>query len=338
MHPNHTDFAPYIEKGLVTARKSGDLTVYNYTQECQFSGAWDEVTRQARGLILDEDGNVVARSWAKFFNFGEAHAEEPPDRLPDEITDKMDGSLGIGFRYKGEDRWATRGSLESPQAALAAQIWQSVPRPPIEEDLTLLVEIVGPDNPVVVTYAVNDLVLLGARRTSDGYDYSRGEVLSLAAFYGLKPVSAHMLRDSNALADLANSHGPEKEGYVARWGDLRLKFKGDSYRRVARLLQRLSSQNAVEEMWRENERALPDVVPPIRRAQIEAEWAKLDQLEAELLSEARELGRRYPTPREMGINAQSERAFPLAIRMVRGLEVDSKTLTWKKWRRDRESG
>lgn len=64
---------PYIDKKLISVQKHPDfdLFIYNYTQKCTFSGAWDEITRMCRGLILDSQGNVIARPFDKFFNRGE---------------------------------------------------------------------------------------------------------------------------------------------------------------------------------------------------------------------------------------------------------------------------
>src|SRR5690349_5104447 len=71
-----------------------DLFIFNYTEETQFSKRWDNITLNCRGLILDDDYNIVARPWKKFFNFGERDLEIDFN-APVEVTDKMDGSLGI---------------------------------------------------------------------------------------------------------------------------------------------------------------------------------------------------------------------------------------------------
>lgn len=37
------------------------LTIYNYSQATQYEGKWDEVTLAARGLVMDNNGTIVAR-------------------------------------------------------------------------------------------------------------------------------------------------------------------------------------------------------------------------------------------------------------------------------------
>jgi hypothetical protein len=70
------------------------LFIHNYSEKTQFDKRWDEVTMSCRGLILDNNGDVIARPWKKFFNYGEGRLKID-DVMPVEVTDKMDGSLGI---------------------------------------------------------------------------------------------------------------------------------------------------------------------------------------------------------------------------------------------------
>lgn len=52
---------------MVARHPTLPLTVYNYTNSCQYTRAWTPVTTAARGLVVDDAGNVIARPWAKFF-------------------------------------------------------------------------------------------------------------------------------------------------------------------------------------------------------------------------------------------------------------------------------
>ena len=36
------------------------LSIWNYTPEVQYGQLWDEITLQCRGLVTDNEGNVVA--------------------------------------------------------------------------------------------------------------------------------------------------------------------------------------------------------------------------------------------------------------------------------------
>src|ERR1044072_298211 len=85
-----------IDEGLVRVQTHPVLPykIYNYSELCQFKKYWNNVTLNCRGLILDDEYNIIARPWKSFFNGGEGLMEFAMNE-PVEVTDKMDGSLGI---------------------------------------------------------------------------------------------------------------------------------------------------------------------------------------------------------------------------------------------------
>ena len=62
---------------------------------------WDDITLNCRGLVLDTEGNVIAKPFPKFFNYEEHKPEDIPNEYF-EVYEKMDGSLGIFFYYEEE--------------------------------------------------------------------------------------------------------------------------------------------------------------------------------------------------------------------------------------------
>jgi RNA ligase len=165
-----------IEAGHVRVQRHPrrPYVIYNYTEACQYANAWSPVTLACRGLIVDEpSGTVLARPYAKFFNHDQPGA---PALTPDAevvVTDKADGSLGV--IYPDGDDWAvaTRGSFASDQARHATALLRSryadfVPPP----GRTVLVEIVYPENRIVLDYSgLDDLILLGAVDIATGRTY-----------------------------------------------------------------------------------------------------------------------------------------------------------------------
>src|SRR5690349_16609824 len=74
------------------------LRIFNYSEKTQYERMWNPVTRTCRGLIInDETGEIVARPFPKFFNYGEPATEGLDTSGPACTTDKMDGSLGIMY-------------------------------------------------------------------------------------------------------------------------------------------------------------------------------------------------------------------------------------------------
>lgn len=156
-----------IEEGYVKVRHHPTLPyrILNYSELAAYSRTWDEVTLQCRGLIVDDQNEVIARPFPKFFNDGEHDGDRLPQldlSAPVEVTDKLDGSLGILYPNEGEWAIATRGSFESDQAKWATRHYEDeyadhfTPQP----GYTYLFEIIYKANRIVVDYDFEDLVLL----------------------------------------------------------------------------------------------------------------------------------------------------------------------------------
>lgn len=158
---------------IVNDHPSLPLRIYNYSRKCQFEKNWNVLTLAARGLVLDYDYNVVAFPFKKFFNYQEHKVEDIP-KLPYEIFEKMDGSLGIVFTYNGELIVATRGSFISDQAIMAKNILENKYAHIIAfpQNTTYLFEIVYRNNRIVVNYGDEEnLVLLGIVNNLTGEEY-----------------------------------------------------------------------------------------------------------------------------------------------------------------------
>src|SRR5258708_39711463 len=123
--PSLDDIRAREKARLVTIRvhnQDSRLIIVNYTPRVQFGRLWDDVTMACRGLVLRVDQpwpdstrieDVVALPFAKFFNVGETG--EGPSSPVTEITEKLDGALGILYRLNGDYAIATRRSFPSPQ-------------------------------------------------------------------------------------------------------------------------------------------------------------------------------------------------------------------------------
>ena len=80
----------YIEDGLLECQSHPTLPlkIYNYSRDWQFEKKWDDITLAMRGTVLDNEGNLVAKSFNKFFNYEEI------GNLPNEkfdVYEKLDG-------------------------------------------------------------------------------------------------------------------------------------------------------------------------------------------------------------------------------------------------------
>src|SRR5882724_2517647 len=118
------ELATAVENGHVRLQRhpSRPFVIYNYTEACQFAGAWTPVTLACRGLIVSADGRVAARPYEKFFNHSEGQAPTQALDAAVSVTDKCDGSLGIVFHDGDGYAVATRGSFASDQAIHATAV------------------------------------------------------------------------------------------------------------------------------------------------------------------------------------------------------------------------
>jgi|SRR5581483_3326705 len=253
-----------IEAGYVSAQQHPllPLTILNYTHRCQYDRAWNATTMKCRGIIYGtQDGVIYARPWAKFFNYGEPTPEGlvlDPDALV-EVTDKLDGSLGIGYF---DPTWgglsiATRGSFTSDQALHASKLYQRryahwMP----EEGWTPLFEIIYPENRIVVDYGgEDDLHMIGQVKIETGE--LRGPSLEwpgpMAALQ-----QALTFRDAVALPER-----PGKEGVVVRLleTDALVKIKQADYVELHRIVTHLNERTVWEAIVADRFEELIETLP-----------------------------------------------------------------------------
>ena len=234
--------------GAVYAREWEDLLLFNYTNAAAYENNWNWLERVSRGLILDrKTGEVIARPFNKFFNWGEGGRTTNVNLV--EMTEKLDGSLGILYRHEGQYRIATRGSFDGEQALWATDHLQKhYTLADLAPEATLLFEIIYPDNRVVVDYGdMEDLVLIGIRNRHNGYDFSSQAVKDTASFYGFPSPKSYQFDSIEEVLALAPTIDANQEGWVARFSNgERFKVKGDAYRELHRLIHLASFKRVLE--------------------------------------------------------------------------------------------
>jgi len=223
------------------------LTLYNYATKCVCMGNWNYHTRQARGLILNEEGNYVARPFSKFFALGErqeTYLQNLPDDIP-EIAIKYDGSLVIVFENPITNKWdaITRGCWDNDQTRFAKK-WlyeneagraagDSCNADKLESGYTYCFELVAPWNQVVIKYEEEKMILLG-RINQWGMDTTYKEVAEYATKVGLASVEYF----SGLVSEIDLEEIPDDiEGYVARFANgFRVKLKSPWYEELHKLM------------------------------------------------------------------------------------------------------
>ena len=243
----------------VSKHTSANLWIYNYTEICQFSRMWNDVTSQCRGLILDDEFNIVARPFRKFHNYEELDPSQIPN-LPFEVYQKMDGSLGIMYWINDVPYIATRGSFESEQAIHATKILHKrLSESPnliakYNRDATHLFEIIYPENRIVVNYGnFDNLIMLAIIDNRTGRDL----LLHNGGFPIVKKYDG--LTDLNEILELQQEN---EEGFVIKFSnDFRVKIKFDEYKRLHKIITGTSTLSIWESLMENNslEKLLEDV-------------------------------------------------------------------------------
>lgn len=254
LYPLKSDLESLVEQRLVTKRKHPELPlwIYNYSPAAASlkPAEWSPALCDARGLILDDEGNIIARPFKKFWNL-----EQVIDQIPGGIGnwdwvayEKLDGSLGIFCNYQGQLVVATRGSFESEQAKWAANYLRNhnpkwVPAP----GLTYLAEIIYPENRIVVDYQGAERLVLLAINDQTGTDVVSLLSNDLALPAGFERVRIKCNGLGRKLESLAEDETPGDEGYVVRWRNgFRAKVKFTEYKRLHRLITQCSTRTIWE--------------------------------------------------------------------------------------------
>ncbi|HEX2907494.1 MAG TPA: T4 RnlA family RNA ligase [Phototrophicaceae bacterium] len=255
----------WLTYGEVNVTERGDLLLFDYTTAAHIANRWNFFERVSRGLIINQrTGEIVARPFDKFFYWLEGHKARGHIVT---ITEKLDGSLGILFRHKGEYHIATKGSFFSPQARWAtAFLREHYDLADLPDELTLLFEIVYPDNRIIIDYGRREeLILLAARNrfTGDYLSFFPG-VYELSQQYGFPLPQVYSFNSIDDLIAETGKYHPNFEGWVVEFSDgQRFKFKMDEYIEIHQLVRGLDFPNVVKQVANGDISRVLDVVPDV---------------------------------------------------------------------------
>lgn len=224
----------------------GELVLYNYSDKTTFEKKWNRHTKSARGTIYNiNTGKIVARSFNKFFNFGELAVSKQRNLLNKtefEVYEKCDGSLVNLWYYNRQWNTSTRGSFTSEQAIKAKEMLSKYDISRLNEDYTYQVEIVYPENKIIVNYGDKEaLVLLNAKHNQTGEDLTREDLIFTHQLTGMEIAQKLHFKKISELIEKQDELPASEEGYVVRFQNgERVKFKSKKYLDLARILSHCS--------------------------------------------------------------------------------------------------
>lgn len=240
---NKSKLDKYVDLGLIRSQTSGALTIYVYTEFTVYERLWNSVTRQCRGLVVDDNDRIVIRCLPKFFNAGEPEAvlESPKRPQSTVIQDKVDGSLiQVADDLEHGLVVTSKGSFASDQARWAREIIEERGMR-FDRGLTYIFELIHPENRIVVDYGgQRELVLLAALHTETGAECDiytdRFAEFSRAALLSHEDI--HALDRAGRLA----------EGVVINMDGYRVKVKTDEYLRLHRIVTNFTPRRVWESL------------------------------------------------------------------------------------------
>lgn len=168
-------FKSLIGQGLVKEKKyPNGLSVFKYARKVFYDALWntDPLLLEARGMVLDAEGNKVIWPFTKVFNYNENGVTLHPD-TPVVAPRKVNGFMASARWYRDELLVSTTGTLDSDYVAMARKHILALDQEQLKDfasDFTVLFEIVDEDDPHIVEEGVGAW-LIGARLMVEGPCY-----------------------------------------------------------------------------------------------------------------------------------------------------------------------
>lgn len=294
MKLDFNELLSYVKKGGFCVEKHpiADLYIFGYLSgpsTLNVQKEWNSTTRLMRGLIVDSEGNVVARAFEKFFTYKKRASEHSVlategevieiGNAPFKIFEKVDGTLSMLYWVNDKPYLATQRSFTSIKARHATRIlYEKYEKliPKLKKDRTYIFEAIYPECSVLINYGdKEDLVLLAEIDNETGISLDLEDI-------GF-PMAKEYTKEYEFLSidDLMSLNISNQEGFVLLFeNNKRLKVKFPWYSRAHALLDKhLASEFATYKLEYDLKKSLGlDLTPPDR----ETIWARFRNGESPL--------------------------------------------------------
>lgn len=165
----------YVQtSNLVQMKDCGNgLHVLKYKKKVFYDGLWNEHLEECRGLIVDDEFNIVSYPFTKIYNY--KVEKNAPTIAPDEMVEahrKVNGFMVAVTWYKGDILVSTTGSIDSDYVNMAKELIEpnlQRYRDTCSENaqFTFMFECVHRNDPHIIP-ETEGMYLLGARKKELG--------------------------------------------------------------------------------------------------------------------------------------------------------------------------
>ena len=220
----------------------------------------DEIVRECRGLIMDENFSPVCVPFFKFANYGEAYADNI-DWNTAKVEEKIDGSLIKVWNYGGKWIISTNGTIFAHKANIGSDNENEIQTDikynsfgelfeeaaaktkldltSLNPQFTYMFELVSPYNRVVVPYESIDLYHIGTR--------DNVSLKELELDIGIKKPKTYQCNSLGDLVEMASKLRYCEEGYVVKDAAFRrIKVKSPAYVSVSHLISGMNEKRLLE--------------------------------------------------------------------------------------------
>ena len=199
----------------------------------------DALRRELRGIVFNENGDVISRRLHKFFNVNEREETQIHNidiSEPHMILEKLDGSMVTPIPIGDAFRWATKmGVTETSMLAEEFVVdhpeYDDLARFCHEEGVTPIFEYMSRKNRIVVDYPEERLVLLALRDTFSGDYISYKSMQQLGERYCIDVVKTYPGTIESMKHLIDETRGVEGiEGWILRFNNGHMvKVKSEWY-------------------------------------------------------------------------------------------------------------
>lgn len=223
------DFQRLVDAKLVTKKTyPNGLSIFKYSKRVFFDALWntDPLLLEARGIVLDEEGNAIIWPFTKVFNHGENGSEcHPAEEV--QVIEKVNGFMAACAIHNGELIVSTTGTLDSEYAAMAREHIEGLYTARLMAGYTYIFEICDERDPHIVTEEFG-AYLIGLRNMSSGDMIYEDDLDYFAGRIGAKRPQWKYMRFVEAMEELKAC---KQEGYMIRAldGHTLMKMKSPHY-------------------------------------------------------------------------------------------------------------
>lgn len=235
-------------------------------QPCHIGAKWLQSNKIFRSSLWNNDGELVSAGFPKFTNWGENPDNFPvPTSLKDTVLmEKVDGSLLIVSKYKGQYILRTRGTSDASKIdnGHELEIFKQTILPKLVDPTrflycdaptwpySILFEWVSPEQKIILNYGEQpDWYLVGV---IDHYDYRlwKQEILNTAVSLGLKrPVVYNFPSVEELMANVDAWKGKEGVCVYSKDGQAIHKVKSAWYLALHRMKEEFGSIDKLIDVW-----------------------------------------------------------------------------------------